>query len=182
IYKTIRSKYPNACGIIYCASQRACEDMAQKLRDNGFRAAHYHAGLDKDDRITVQMDWIHGRVNIIVATVAFGMGIDKPDVRFVMHFSFPQSLEGYYQETGRAGRDGRPSLCIMYYTFADKRIHDILIQRGEGSADQKERVRNNLRLMIGYCENKVECRREQVLAYFGEKFNREDCHGTCDNC
>ncbi|KAI8819999.1 P-loop containing nucleoside triphosphate hydrolase protein [Fimicolochytrium jonesii] len=182
ICSLIETFYPGQCGIIYCGSRKNCEDVTDKLKKNGMDIDFYHAGLEKDDRLRIQSAWATGKIKIIVATVAFGMGIDKPDVRFVIHYSLPHSLEGYYQETGRAGRDGKESMCIMYYSYRDKTMIDTMIQKGEGSHEQKERQRNNLRQMVAYCENKIDCRRQQVLAYFSEKFDRANCHRTCDNC
>ncbi|KAI7828859.1 hypothetical protein BC939DRAFT_443129 [Gamsiella multidivaricata] len=183
IHAFITATYPGACGIIYCTSKRACEEMADKLRNEfGLSAQHYHAGLDKSDRIAIQKSWQEGSTQIIVATVAFGMGIDKPNVRFVIHHSLPQSLEGYYQETGRAGRDGDNAYCLLFYTYRDKVTIEFMIDKGEGNRDQKQRQRDNLQQMIMYCENKMDCRRAQVLSYFGEHFSRLDCANTCDNC
>ncbi|KAK6095035.1 ATP-dependent DNA helicase sgs1 [Batrachochytrium dendrobatidis] len=178
----IKTFYPNASGIIYCSSRKACEATSAKLCKLGIKAAFYHAGLDKEDRSRIQTAWATNSVHIIVATIAFGMGIDKGDVRFVIHYSIPQSLEGYYQETGRAGRDGKDSMCILYYAYKDKSTIDFLIENGEGNYEQKERQRNNLRQIISYCENLVDCRRQQVLAYFGERFDKSQCRQTCDNC
>ncbi|KAI8600434.1 hypothetical protein EDD21DRAFT_134127 [Dissophora ornata] len=183
IHAFITATYPGACGIIYCTSKRACEEMADKLRNQyGLSAQHYHAGLDKSDRQAIQQSWQDGETQIIVATVAFGMGIDKANVRFVIHHSLPQSLEGYYQETGRAGRDGNSAQCILFYTYRDKVTIDFMIDKGEGNRDQKQRQRDNLQQMIMYCENKMDCRRAQVLSYFGEHFSPLDCANTCDNC
>ncbi|KAJ3017890.1 ATP-dependent DNA helicase sgs1 [Thoreauomyces humboldtii] len=148
----------------------------------GMSIEFYHAGLAATDRVGVQTAWAQGRIHIIVATVAFGMGIDKPDVRFVIHHSIPHTLEAYYQETGRAGRDGKESMCILYYAYQDKITVEGLIQKGEGSWEQKERQRNSLRQMVAFCENTLDCRRQQVLAYFAEKFDRAKCNRTCDNC
>lgn len=117
----ISTYHPGESGIIYCTSRAACEAMATKLQKNfHLHAAFYHAGLDKSARIKVQREWLDNKVQIIVATIAFGMGIDKSNVRFVIHYSLPGAIEGYYQETGRAGRDGRNSTCILYYRFGDK--------------------------------------------------------------
>lgn len=118
ILQVIR-KYGNASGIIYCLSRNDCDTMAEKLRGERVLASSYHAGLSDTDRETVQKDWISEKIKVICATIAFGMGIDKPDVRFVLHYSLPKSIEGYYQESGRAGRDGEPSECILYYNNRD---------------------------------------------------------------
>ncbi|KAG5456987.1 MAG: P-loop containing nucleoside triphosphate hydrolase protein, partial [Olpidium bornovanus] len=183
IAEIARSFRKGTSGIVYCVSRRQCEEMAEKLnREYRIPCAHYHAGMEKDDRHRIQSDWQAGKVDVIVATVAFGMGIDKPDVRFVIHYSMPQSLEGYYQETGRAGRDGELARCILFYAYRDKATHEYNIDRGEGSWEQKERQRHNLREVVTFCENQSDCRRVQLLGYFGETFDRRSCNRTCDNC
>ncbi|CAG8650466.1 2578_t:CDS:2 [Dentiscutata erythropus] len=182
IVNFIRSNYLRETGIIYCTSKASCEDVAQMLCQKGLSASYYHAGLDKRDRQRIQEDWHSNKVRIIVATTAFGMGIDKSSVRYVIHYSIPQSLEGYYQETGRAGRDGEKSVCILFYTYTDKFAIEKMIISGDGGFQQKQQQRENLRRMLKYCENKYDCRRQQILAYFGELFNSSQCHKTCDNC
>ena len=179
----IKSTYPNQTGIIYTLSKKSCEQMAEKLvKEHNIKARHYHASMSPEDKKAVQLNWQNGRIKVVVATIAFGMGIDKPDVRFVIHHTIPKSLEGYYQETGRAGRDGRVSGCYLYYGYQDTAILKDFIYQSEGSEEQKERQRQMLSSMVQYCENRSDCRRVQVLAYFGEVFSREECEGTCDNC
>lgn len=181
--ETITSSYRNQCGIIYCLSRKTCEKVAEDLRKKyRLKAHHYHAAMATKDKSEVQSAWQAGRVHIIVATIAFGMGIDKPDVRFVMHHSIPKSLEGYYQETGRAGRDGKRSGCYLYYGYKDTATLKRMIDSGDGSGQQKARQKQMLRNVAQYCENRSDCRRVQVLAYFAEYFRREDCNNTCDNC
>lgn len=183
IAKTIKSTYTNQSGIIYCLSRQNCESLAEKLRKkHNIKAQHYHAGMDPAEKSRVQKQWQAGKHHVIVATIAFGMGIDKPDVRFVIHHTIPMSLEGYYQETGRAGRDGKRSGCYLYFGYRDTNSLKRMIDKGDGSWDQKERQRQMLRNAIGFCENKSDCRRVQILNYFDESFKREDCNGTCDNC
>lgn len=183
IAHTINTSYKNKCGIVYCLSRAKCEDIAEKLRkEYGIKARHYHAGMDNAERINVQRQWQAGKYHVIVATIAFGMGIDKADVRFVIHHSIPKSLEGYYQETGRAGRDGKRSGCYLYYGYQDTGTLKRFIDDSEGSWEQKERQHQMLRNVVQFCENKSDCRRVQILAYFSEQFRREDCNGSCDNC
>ncbi|KAF3388989.1 ATP-dependent DNA helicase hus2/rqh1 [Penicillium rolfsii] len=183
IAETITKSYKNQCGIVYCLSRKTCEKVAEDLRKTyRLKAAHYHAGMKSDDKTKVQKEWQTGKWHIIVATIAFGMGIDKPDVRFVMHHSIPKSLEGYYQETGRAGRDGKRSGCYLYYGYKDAATLKRMIDDGDGSYEQKARQKHMLRNVVQYCENRSDCRRVQVLAYFNEYFRREDCGNSCDNC
>jgi ATP-dependent DNA helicase RecQ len=165
-------------GVIYCLSRKKVEEIAQLLNVNGFKAAPYHAGLDPDVRMKNQDDFLNEEVDIIVATIAFGMGIDKPDVRFVVHYDVPKSLEGYYQETGRGGRDGLEGLCLMFYS------HNDLSKLEKFNKDKPVQERENSRILLQemeyYAESPV-CRRRQLLHYFGEEYTQENC-GMCDNC
>ncbi|OMJ24350.1 ATP-dependent DNA helicase hus2/rqh1 [Smittium culicis] len=179
----VLSRYHGKSGIIYCRSKANCEKVTEMLQTkSGISAGYYHAGLAKEDRQRIQLDWQENRISIIVATVAFGMGIDKPDVRFVIHHTFPDSIESYYQETGRAGRDGKPSTCVLFYSYRDKRTIEKFIEEGEGNKFHKERQTENLNRVIQFCENRTECRRKLVLSYFGENFDSNLCVKSCDNC
>ncbi|KAE8354668.1 hypothetical protein BDV28DRAFT_130454 [Aspergillus coremiiformis] len=183
IADTIKSSHHNKSGIVYCLSRDTCQKVAKSLRDDyRIKAEHYHAGMKPNERADVQQRWQAGRCHVIVATIAFGMGIDKPDVRFVIHHSLPKSLEGYYQETGRAGRDGKRSGCYLYYCYRDTMTINRMIESSDGSKQQKNRQRQMLRNVVQFCENKSDCRRVQILAYFNEYFRREDCNASCDNC
>ena len=183
IAELIKDKYHRKCGIIYCLSRKNCETMAEALRkEHKIKAHHYHAGLEPQLKREIQRDWQAGVHHVIVATIAFGMGIDKPDVRFVIHHTIPKSLEGYYQETGRAGRDRLTSGCYLFYGYQDVSKLRRMIDDGEGDWEQKERQHQMLRRMAQYCDNKSDCRRVQVLRYFNENFDAEECEGKCDNC
>ena len=183
IASLIKDKHSKQTGIVYCLSRKNCEDMALALRDkHKVKAQHYHAGMESKDKSLVQKNWQSGKYHVIVATIAFGMGIDKADVRFVIHHSIPKSLEGYYQETGRAGRDGKDSGCYLFYGYQDAGKLRRMIDDGDGSYEQKNRQHEMLRKMVQYCENKSDCRRVQVLSYFNENFHRDECEGQCDNC
>jgi ATP-dependent DNA helicase RecQ len=165
-------------GIIYCLSRKKVEEIAQLINVNGFKAAPYHAGLDPDIRMKNQDDFLNEEVDIIVATIAFGMGIDKPDVRFVVHYDVPKSLEGYYQETGRSGRDGLEGHCLMFYSHND--LNKLEKFNKDKPVQERENARILLQEMEYYAESPV-CRRRQLLHYFGEEFKEENC-GMCDNC
>ncbi|KAF6525783.1 hypothetical protein HZS61_011578 [Fusarium oxysporum f. sp. conglutinans] len=182
IASLIMSKYANQSGIVYTVSRKNAEKVAESLSIQGITARHYHAGLDPQEKVEVQTSWQQGQVKIVVATIAFGMGIDKPDVRFVIHHGLPKTLEGYYQETGRAGRDGDPSDCILFYGKQDIRILKKLIADGEGNNEQKERQMSMLNRVTAFCDNKSDCRRVEILRYFGEDFSAAQCRKTCDNC
>jgi bloom syndrome protein len=175
----ILKEYRGMTGIIYTLSRKGCEELAEKLRERGIRAHHFHASMDPTEKHQVQRDWQAGKHQVVVATIAFGMGIDKPDVRFVIHHTMPKSLEGYYQETGRAGRDGKPSGCYLYYGYQDTAVLRKFIEDGEGGYEIKQSQRMMLNRMVQFCENRSECRRVEVLSYFGEKFSRDH---SCDPC
>jgi bloom syndrome protein len=193
------------CGIIYCTTTDKCEEVAEKLEKlltdklgrpanpNKPRFKPYHGKLDPAVKEATQQEWSAGELPVVVATIAFGMGINKPDVRFVIHFSIAKSLEGYLQESGRAGRDGQDAHCILYFSFGDVERtrsilqlgNDDLITRGGTKEDADHQLKVNLEslnVMVRFCKEQCRCRREMLLAHFGEKFSSEQCRETCDNC
>ena len=174
----LRAEHPGDSGIVYCLSRKSVEKTAAFLTANGIQALPYHAGLDSRTRATHQARFLREDGLVMVATIAFGMGIDKPDVRFVAHLDLPKSIEGYYQETGRAGRDGLPSTAWMVYGLSDVVQQRKLIDTSEGDAAHRRRLGRHLDAMLALCET-VECRRSQLLAYFGE---RGEACGNCDTC
>ncbi|MBI3502487.1 MAG: DNA helicase RecQ [Bacteroidetes bacterium] len=177
IIKYIRQN-PNKSGIIYCLSRKGTEVLAQTLSANNIRALPYHAGLEKEVRTKTQDQFLMEEIEVIVATIAFGMGIDKPDVRFVIHFDIPKSLEGYYQETGRSGRDGGEGKCIAFYSEQDIAKFEKFL-KGKPIAEQ-EIHRQLIQEVVSFSESSV-CRRKMLLHYFGEQYEEENC-GNCDNC
>ncbi len=165
--------------IVYCFSRQETEDLAGFLNDRGLSARPYHAGLDADTRRRNQEDFIRDRVSVIVATIAFGMGIDKPDIRLVVHYGLPKSIEGYYQETGRAGRDGLPSDCVLFFSYADKAKQEYFISQME-DASERRKAQEKLARMVELAQLPT-CRRRFMLEYFGEQWTKERC-GGCDVC
>ena len=165
-------------GIIYCISRKKVEELAAVLKANDIKAAPYHAGLDSATRSKTQDDFLMERIDVIVATIAFGMGIDKPDVRFVIHYDIPKSLEGYYQETGRAGRDGGEGICIAFYAYKDlQKLEKFMESKPVAEQDIGKQL---LQETAAYAESSV-CRRRILLHYFGEEYTKDNC-GNCDNC
>ncbi|MFD7026374.1 DNA helicase RecQ [Promicromonospora sukumoe] len=175
----LRTEHPGDAGIVYCLSRASVEKTAQQLTDQGIRALPYHAGLPAQVRAANQATFLREDGVIMVATIAFGMGIDKPDVRFVAHLDLPKSVEGYYQETGRAGRDGLPSTAWLAYGLADVVQQRKMIAESEGDLAHRRRLSSHLDAMLALCET-VECRRAQLLRYFGQ--DHPGACGACDTC
>ena len=171
-------QHPGQSGIIYCLSRKKVEELAEILKANEIKAAPYHAGLDSATRSQTQDDFLMEKIDVIVATIAFGMGIDKPDVRFVIHYDIPKSLEGYYQETGRAGRDGGEGICIAFYARKDlKKLEKFMENKPVAEQDIGRQL---LQETAAYAESSV-CRRKMLLHYYGEEYLEDNCH-NCDNC
>jgi bloom syndrome protein len=176
----INTKHHNETGIVYCLSKKGCEKVSEELNRLGHATRPYHADLGMNEKQKNHVDWKNGTVKIMVATVAFGMGIDKPDVRFVIHHSFPKTIEDYYQETGRAGRDGNPSDCRLYYSAKDRTKNYSLINSGVES-EHRDSLVTGLNKMVAFCES-LECRRCFLLNHFDETFDSKNCNNLCDNC
>jgi len=173
-------RHRNEAGIVYCMSKKETEEIAYELRKKGFKALAYHAGLPRPVRADVQDAFLKNAAHIVCATVAFGMGIDKPDVRFVIHYDLPKTVESYYQETGRAGRDGKPAECLLFYSRGDYARVRSMLEHDDGGERSVRIALKKLLDMTGYCET-TGCRRAFLLSYFGENPKPGNC-GSCDNC
>ena len=178
LFEFLRAR-PKESGIVYCLSRKATESVAERLNENGIKAKPYHAGLTPKERSEHQELFLRDNIRVVCATIAFGMGINKPNVRFVVHYDLPKNIEGYYQETGRAGRDGLPGECVLLFSPGDAVKQTTFIDE-KPNPQEREIARKQLQQMVHYAECSA-CRRSELLAYFGEEFSAGDC-GACDNC
>ena len=183
IESSIKNEYKNQSGIIYCHSRKNCEKLHEYLLDNNIKTAFYHAGLDFDKRKEIQDKWKRNDILIVIATIAFGMGINKKDVRFVIHYNIPSSLENYYQEIGRGGRDGKQTDCVLYYNYCDKILQHKLIESNvkKENKDHYHHKLNKLNQMVSFLENITDCRHCLLTNYFGETISFK-CDNFCNNC
>ena len=178
LFEFLRAR-PKESGIVYCLSRKGAENVADRLNENGIKAKPYHAGLTPTERSSHQELFLRDDVRVVCATIAFGMGINKPNVRFVIHYDLPKNIEGYYQETGRAGRDGLPGECILIFSPGDA-VKQTMFIDDKPNAQEQQIAREQLQQMVHYAES-ANCRRTELLAYFGEEFSADGC-GACDNC
>lgn len=177
----IKNNFQGQSGLIYCLSRQNCEDVSRDLNARGLDTHYFHAGMSANSRKDVQTRWLNNEIRIIVATIAFGLGINKPDVRFVFHYSVPKSIEGYYQETGRAGRDGLASTCVLYYSERDRYALKNIISQNTGGAPTNNTIL--LETMVNFCRNQIDCRKKLLSVYLGE-YREIECSReiACDNC
>lgn len=180
----IKTYQRGTTGIIYCQSRKHCEYLASKLVENGIKSKPYHAKVCNSTRLKIQQQWQLGEFQVMVATIAFGMGIDKANVRYVIHEAMPASLEGFYQETGRAGRDGQPATCRLYYHYSDAQTQRIISETGStsSSAISSREQAHQLHSMVAYCEDHLRCRKVILMEYFGEYLDPNLCQNRCDYC
>ena len=178
LFEFLRAR-PKASGIVYCLSRKGAESVAERLNENGIKAKPYHAGLTPKERSEHQELFLRDNIRVVCATIAFGMGINKPNVRFVVHYDLPKNIEGYYQETGRAGRDGLPGECVLLFSAGDA-VKQTMFIDDKPNPQEQQIAREQLQQMVHYAES-ANCRRTELLAYFGETFSADGC-GACDNC